>query len=240
MEYNLYVSMPIPTAQSLEKGKYTLYLMRAVKASGTEGAEAAIWLSSPMWQALDKSEQAPAASFQKNINWHEAKYTMYTSKRKVPDVGKIITDTITYDADLGDQVRVTSTTAIGELEIGKGVSGSLVFTNDTSASGFSCGLSTMDSDGVEHPYNAFKFPGKQSVTLTPIIKILAFFSTDELDYGAVKERTNTSAALIDFTGANKPQRLVNFDFDKGWSGPSDWCQIIGSSEVVTSHLIIKG
>lgn len=228
--YHPIIKIAKETVATLYDGNYSLFLMRAVKASDPTGAKPTIWRRYSRNRITEQTDPW----------WHE-NYTLYSCPEQVPEKDQGVTGYTSYDANLKDQLKITRGNATGSIEPGKAPDGSFTFNNTVADSKFSVGLCTRDTSDLVQPYNAFPLAGKNALTLAPIVKFLVFFGKDPWNEGTVVVSTNTAGALIDFTGSKTTTHVANFTFSAGWSvDPTDegeWLVPFDAGEVTESLII---
>jgi hypothetical protein len=204
-KYQVIITMPQATADTLNKNGFQLYGFKAV--TGPAGGKPVVWFATSNYGLSTK------------VKWTES-YKVFTSRST--DVGPNTQVSVDndYPAALNDVLTVDSTTGTGTVADG-GPEDAISVVNTTS-SPFSCGISQLQADGTFAPLAVFPLFGNSEDEMVPVEKVFLMFASNQVDTGTVIEKSFSSGILIDLTGA--PQdgsgavtRSVSFDINSSWA-----------------------
>jgi hypothetical protein len=220
--YSIDIEMDDATAAALS-GSY-LYGFKAVQGPST--GMPLVW-----FQSTDISDHT-------FVTW-DVQYQAYTSRTDIIPNGPVITASASYDIELGQTLNVTNkSTGTGAVDGTAGQEGAVVIHNHTTAP-FTCGISQSQGTSKPAPMCAFPVHGGFADTIIPIEKVLLVFSSKPINTGAVIEKSESPAMLIDLTDAPGNARIVNFEIDNGWSweGGASWGTAIPAQQLYVPLLI---
>jgi hypothetical protein len=206
--YQISITMPQETADTLASQGYQLYGFKAV--NGPSNGKPVVWFATSAYGLTTK------------VQWSES-YRVFTSRSAVISPNTQVSVDNDYDAGLQDVLTVTSPTGTGQVVNG-GPDDSISVVNGTSTP-FTCGISQLKSDGTYGPLAVFPLFGNSEDEMVPVEKVFLMFASNTINTGTVIEKSFSSGILVDMTGATADAsgaltRAVSYDLNASWSDNS--------------------
>lgn len=225
-KYQVVITMPQATADTLNQNGYQLYGFKAV--SGPAGGKPVVWFATGNY------------GLNTRVQWTES-YRVFTSRNTNVGPNTQVSVDNDYPAGLNDVLTVTSPTGTGAVADG-GPEDAISVVNATSTP-FTCGISQLQSDGTYAPLAVFPLFGNTEDEMVPVEKVFLMFASPTVDTGTVIEKSFSSGILIDLTGA--PQdgsgvvtRNVSFDINSSWSdNEQTWGTVLPPNTALVPLLI---
>ncbi|MCA9527348.1 MAG: hypothetical protein KC549_13750 [Myxococcales bacterium] len=216
--YSIDISMSQSTVAALVNGGFKLYAFKGVQTTMGGGAPV-VWFEST------------AFSLTTTISWEE-QYQAYTSTSAIIPSGRIVASAA-YDADLGQELTVTSSAGTGT--VGNGATDGAISILNATTTPFTCGISQVVNNQAS-PLCAFPLFGNNLDVMAPIEKVLLMFATDSINTGTVIYKAYSQGVLVDLTGAT--DRDVSYDMNTGWAwGGFSWGQAVAPNKDLVPLLI---
>lgn len=204
-KYQVIITMPQATADTLFAQGYQLYGFKAVNGPGA--GKPVVWFATSTFGLSTK------------VQWSES-YRVFTSRGTSLGPNTQVSVDNDYPAGLNDILTVDSPTGTGTVSDG-GPEDAISVVNATSTP-FTCGISQMQSDGTYSPLAVFPLFGHSEDEMVPVEKVLLMFASATVDTGTVIEKSFSSGILIDLTGAPQDAsgtvtRSVSYDINTSWN-----------------------
>jgi hypothetical protein len=204
-KYQVVITMPQATADTLNAQGFKLYGFKAVNGPGA--GMPVVWFATATY------------GLNTRIQWTES-YRVFTSRTaSISPTTQVSVDN-DYPAALNDVLTVTSPTGTGQVADG-GPQDAISVVNATSTP-FACGISQLQSDGTYAPLAVFPLYGNSEDEMVPVEMVFLMFASSTVDTGTVVEKSFSSGIFIDLTGASQDAsgavtRSVAYDLNAGWS-----------------------
>lgn len=218
-QYEIDIQMSQDTLQALQQNGYGLCAFKAVQSSAG-GAAPLLWF------------QTSELLLTTSITWQE-QYQAYISTDPIISNGEIQAFSA-IDLSLGQTAQVGSN---GEMTpTDEGTASAISILNQASQP-WTCGLS-QTVEGRSSPVCAIPLYGNMIDVITPVERVLLWFSTGFMSTGTVALKSDAPGLMVDLSGAS--QRAVQFDVNIGWSwGDEAWAQSVEANADL-APLLIQG
>jgi hypothetical protein len=192
------ITMSQPTVDALQRDKFWLHALKAVKASPRNGFPV-VWFATTSYDT------------QTTVAWQH-QYQAFTSlSLSLP--GSTVEVAYSYPVAMGDILNVTSDAGSGDVSTG--LPGTVSVLNATTPPNFlACGLSQINPAGVVAPVCVSPLLLFSQDTFVPVEQVLLVFTAVGMKMGQSVGMVLAQSALIDLTP--EPEVGVTFDIATGW------------------------
>ncbi len=180
--------------------------------------------------------------YEQNILSYESKHNAYIGNVLNIQQGVEIVASTVKPMDLGETALVFDDNT---MEIDKGTSELTTFYNflNKGTSPHTCGLSSLNSAGIDVPICATDLHGKCAVGIEPLERVFLCFSSTLHKEGTVLLQTSSPGYVVDLTDESMQGAVVTYDMDKGWSTRNpdlaEYCTCVPANYVFKNILNIS-
>ncbi len=216
-QYEIDIQMSEYTLQALLESAYSLSVFKAVQGP-VVGAAPLLWF---------RTSQLLMTT---SVVWQE-QYQAYISTDEIISNG-VIQAVAATDVSPGQTAQVDTSGAMTTTD--EGTASAISILNQANQP-WTCGVS-QTVEGEANPVCAFPLYGDMIDVITPVERVLLWFSTGSMSPGTVTLKAEAPGLMVDLSGAS--QRAVQFDVNNGWSwGDEAWAQSVEANADLAPLLI---